>query len=127
MRRLCGAGLLVAGLALSASAQVPAIYTPPAEEETAPTFTVEEVRQLLITNGVAEDVADRQLARFPPDRVFTQAEIELLLQVMRPEESPIVPGQPGAVPKPGTAGAPIAPQARAAFDRTTRSLLWRAL
>jgi protein involved in polysaccharide export with SLBB domain len=108
------AGLLVAGLALAAgavAAQV-AIYTPPAEEEETQTFTVEEVRQLMVANGVSEDVADAQLARFPPDRTFTQAEIELLLQVLRPEEAPIVPGQPGTLPKPGAPGAPVAPKAQ---------------
>jgi protein involved in polysaccharide export with SLBB domain len=108
------AALLVVGLALAAgavAAQV-AIYTPPAEEEETQTFTLEEIRQLLVANGVTEDVADAQLARFPPDRTFTQAEIELLLQVLRPAEAPIIPGQPSTLPKPGTPGAPVVPKAQ---------------
>jgi protein involved in polysaccharide export with SLBB domain len=105
-------GLLLAGGLLSevGGQGTFSIQAPATEEEEAPTFTLEEVRQLLVANGVLEETADAQLARFPADRTFTQAEIELLLQVLRPEEAPIVPGQPSTLPKPGTLGRPPAPK-----------------
>lgn len=105
------AGLLLAGgLAPGVRGQGTISIQAPEEEEVVPTFTVEEVQQLLVANGVPEETAQAQLARFPTDRTFTQAEIELLLQVLRPEEAPIVPGQPSTRPQPGKAGMPLAPK-----------------
>ena len=100
---------VTATLPTTAQAQLPTTFSTQEEEET-PRFTLDEVRQLLIANGIPEDVADKQLARFPEDRTLTQSEIELLLQVLRPEEAPIVPGQPGAMPPTGKPGAPALPQ-----------------
>jgi protein involved in polysaccharide export with SLBB domain len=82
----------------------PTAYVP--EEEVA-TFTVPETREILIANGIPEEIADEQLARFPETRIFTEAEIEILVRLMMPAEGPVTPGAPAAAPGRTPAKPPV--------------------
>ncbi len=107
-RRVLLAVILGLGLCLGAPAWAQVQITPTqwdTEEET-PTFTVDETQEILIANGIPQEMAEKYLLRFDPERTFTQEEIALMVQLLRPEEAPLIPGQPAPSPT-GAAQPPV--------------------
>lgn len=68
------------------------------EPEELPRFTLEETQTILVANRIEEEVAKEYLGRFDEERTFTEAEIEIIYRLIRPEERPLVPGEE-AVPE----------------------------
>lgn len=64
------------------------------EGEEAPSFTAAETLEILIANGIDSQTAEKYLQRFPKERTFTEADIEVMVPLLRPEEAPLTPRTP---------------------------------
>ncbi len=95
---ILGLGLLLLS-ALPAVGQLqidPEARSPVTEEEPRP-YTMEEAREVLILNGVPEEVVDEFLSRLPEDRLFQERDLKLLTELLRPEGA-IEPTRPTTPP-----------------------------
>jgi protein involved in polysaccharide export with SLBB domain len=77
--------LLLAALPVAGQLQInPEAASPVTEEEPRP-YTMEEAREVLVLNGVPEDVVDEFLSRLPEDRLFEERDLQLMTELLRPK------------------------------------------
>lgn len=70
--------------------------TPDFEEDEPRRFSMEETKEVLLLNGIPEEVVDAELAKFPEDQLFLETEIQLIYQLLKTEE-PLTPTDDRAV------------------------------
>jgi protein involved in polysaccharide export with SLBB domain len=78
--------VLTSSMPVAAASAQGSVNIRPSDLVTDAAYTADEVKEILMFNGVEEEVAAEYLGRFDPGRTYSQSDLELMVPLLRPND-----------------------------------------